>query len=78
MPPMKVRIGIAETDKLVEIEIEEVDAFKEELERALAGGELAWFTDSKGRTVGIPARQVAFVEVDDNAGGPAVGFAPAV
>ena len=78
MPAMKVRIGIADADKLVEIEIDDVAAFKEELERALTGGELAWFTDSRGRTVGIPTRQVAFVEIDDNASGPAVGFAPAV
>ncbi|HLF43318.1 MAG TPA: DUF3107 family protein [Acidimicrobiia bacterium] len=75
---MRVRIGIADTDKLVEIEIDEVASFKEELERAVAAGELAWFTDSRGRTVGIPSRQVAFVEIEDTEGGPAVGFAPAV
>ncbi len=78
MPSMKVRIGIAETDKMIEIEVDDVASFKVELEHAMAGGELAWFTDSKGRTVGIPTRQVAFVEVEDNASGPSVGFAPAV
>jgi hypothetical protein len=75
---MRVRIGIADTDKLVEIEIEDVSSFKKELERAVAASELAWFTDSRGRTVGIPTRQVAFVEIEDTEGGPAVGFAPAV
>jgi hypothetical protein len=75
---MRVRIGIADTDKLVEIEIEDVSSFKKELERAVAASELAWFTDSRGRTVGIPTRQVAFVEIEDTVGGPAVGFAPAV
>jgi hypothetical protein len=75
---MRVRIGIADTDKLVEIEIDDVASFKGELERAVAAGELAWFTDSRGRTVGIPSRQVAFVEIEDTEGGPAVGFAPAV
>ena len=75
---MRVRIGIADTDKLVEIEIEDVPSFKEELERAVAADGLAWFTDSRGRTVGIPTRQVAFVEIEDTLGGPAVGFAPAV
>ena len=75
---MRVRIGIADTDKLVEIEIDDVASFKEELERAVAAGELAWFTDSRGRTVGIPSRQVAFVEIEDTESGPAVGFAPAV
>ena len=75
---MRVRIGVAETNKVVEIEIEEVASFKKELERAVAAGELAWFADSRGRTVGIPARQVAFVEIEDTESGPAVGFAPAV
>ena len=75
---MRVRIGVAETNKVVEIEIEEVSSFKKELERAVAAGELAWFADSRGRTVGIPARQVAFVEIEDTESGPAVGFAPAV
>ncbi|MEX0698531.1 MAG: DUF3107 family protein [Acidimicrobiia bacterium] len=75
---MRVRIGIADADKLVEIEIDDVASFKEELERAMAAGELAWFIDSRGRTVGIPTRQVAFVEIEDTESGPAVGFAPAV
>lgn len=75
---MRVRIGIADTDKLVEIEIDDVPSFKEELERAVAANQLAWFTDSRGRTVGIPSSQVAFVEIEDTVGGPAVGFAPAV
>ncbi len=75
---MKVRIGIAETNKVVEIEVDDVPSFKKELERAVAAGELAWFADSKARTIGIPAGQVAYVEIEDAESGPAVGFAPAV
>jgi hypothetical protein len=75
---MKVRIGIANTDKLVEIEVEDVKAFKKEVEKAVEGGGLGWFTDSKGRTVGIPARNVAFIEIEDASVGQPVGFAPAV
>ncbi len=75
---MKVRIGIANTDKLIEIEIEDVKAFKKEVERAVEEGGLGWFTDSKGRTVGIPARNVAFIELEDSSAGQAVGFAPTV
>jgi hypothetical protein len=41
-------------------------------------GGLAWFTDTKGRVVGIPTRGVAFIEIEAMEGGPAVGFAPAV
>lgn len=76
--PMKVRIGISTTDKLVEIEVDDAKAFRKEIERAVSEGGLGWFTDSKGRTVGIPARSVAFIEMEDAGEGHAVGFAPAV
>ncbi len=75
---MKVRIGIAETDKVVELEIDDEKSFKQELEKAVSAGGMGWFTDTKGRTVGIPARSVAFVEIEGEDKGPAVGFAPAV
>ncbi len=75
---MKVRIGIRQTDKLLEVEIEDPAAFKEEIERAVVEGGLGWFIDSKGRTVGIPAASVAFVEMEDAGDTHTVGFAPAV
>ena len=73
---MKVRIGIATTDKLIEIEVEDVKSFKKLIERAVEEGGLGWFADSSGRTVGIPARSVAFIEIEDADAGPIVGFAP--
>ena len=73
---MKVRIGISTTDKLLELEIEDVSAFKKEMEEAIADGRLGWFTDSKGRSIGIPARSVAFIEIDDAETQHAVGFSP--
>lgn len=75
---MKVRIGISTTDKLLEIEIEDAKEFKKEMERAVAEGGLGWFSDTKGRTVGIPARSVAFIEIEDAGEGRTVGFGPAV
>jgi hypothetical protein len=75
---MKVRIGISTTDKLLEIEVDDASKFKKEMEKAVAEGGLGWFTDAKGRTVGIPARSIAFIEMDDTESGRAVGFAPAV
>lgn len=75
---MRVRIGIADTSKVVEIDIEDVKTFQKELERGVTDGGFAWFTDTKGRTVGIPTRSVAFVEIEDAGSGPSVGFAPAV
>jgi hypothetical protein len=73
---MRARLGIADTDKLIEIEVEDVKTFKKEVERAIADGGMAWFTDSRGRSVGVPARSIAFVEVDDNETAKTVGFAP--
>jgi hypothetical protein len=75
---MKVRIGITDTTKVVEIDIDDVKAFQKEMERAVADAGLAWFTDTKGRVVGIPTRSVAFIEIEAMEGGTAVGFAPAV
>lgn len=73
---MKVRIGISNTDKLIEIEVEDVKAFRTEIEKAVAGGEMGWFTDSRGRAVGIPARNVAFIEIENAEDVHTVGFAP--
>lgn len=75
---MKVRIGISTTDKLLELEVNDAKVFRKEMERAVEEGGLGWFTDSKGRTVGIPARSVAFIEMEDTDGDHTVGFAPAV
>jgi hypothetical protein len=73
---MKARIGIAETDKTVEVQFEDPKTFKKDVEKALADGGMAWFVDSKGRSVGIPAKSIAFVEIDDADASTPVGFAP--
>ncbi len=73
---MKVRIGISTTDKLLELEIEDVSTFKKEIESVIADGGLGWFKDAKGKSIGIPARSVAFIEIDDAGGQRAVGFSP--
>ena len=74
--PMKVRIGISTTHKLLEIEVDYPNAFQKTMEAAILEGGLGWFTDTKGRTVGIPARSVAFIEMENTPGGHTVGFAP--
>lgn len=73
---MRVKIGISHTDKLVELEIDDPEAFKKEIERAISDGDLAWLTDAKGRSVGIPANNVAFVEMEDSGSPHTVGFGP--
>lgn len=73
---MKVRIGITTTDKLIEIEVDDAKAFQDAMGSAIANGSLGWFKDSKGRTVGIPAGNVAFIEMEDAGEARKVGFAP--
>ena len=75
---MKVRIGISNTDKLIEIEVDDVKAFKTEIEEAVAGDGISWFTDSRGRAVGIPVRSVAYIEIESADDVHTVGFAPSV
>ncbi len=74
---MKVRIGIADS-KVIEVETDNEMSFKKELEKALAEGGIAWLTDTKGQSVGIPAAKVAFIEIESSDSGPVVGFAPVV
>ncbi|MEX1038174.1 MAG: DUF3107 family protein [Acidimicrobiia bacterium] len=75
---MKVRIGVAESSKVVELEIDDLKAFKESVAAAVESADVFWATDNKGREVGIPARNIAFVEVESAKADQAVGFAPAV
>ena len=75
---MKVRIGISNTDKLVELDVDDSQAFKKEIERAVQDGGMGWITDTQGRSIGIQAKHVAFIEMDDSEEHPQVGFAPAV
>ncbi|MGA7228917.1 MAG: DUF3107 family protein [Acidimicrobiia bacterium] len=75
---MKVRIGVAETNKVVELDIDDEEAFKKEIESRVAAGGMAWFTDTKGHAVGLPSHAVAYVEIESEQDGRSVGFAPAV
>jgi len=75
---MRVRIGITDNSKVVELEIDDIKEFQGEMERAVAETGLAWFTDTRGRIIGVPTSSVAFVEIEPTERGPAVGFAPAV
>lgn len=73
---MRVRIGIAETGKTIEIEVDDDTVFRKEIGEAIDGGTTAWFTDIRGRSVGIPGKSVAYVEIDDPEADARVGFVP--
>ena len=71
---MKVKIGIADSSRVVEIEVDDVGAFEKMLEDEFGGGPgLIWFEDIKDRSVGVPKDRIAFVEVDREDARP-VGF----
>ena len=74
---MKVRIAIAESSKVVELEVDDAAKFEAMLESSFDGdSEILWVEDSKKRRVGIPRSRVAYVEIETEEGKPSVGFAP--
>lgn len=71
---MKVKVGIAESSRVVEMEIDDVESFEKMLEGEFgAGPGLIWFEDTKDRRIGVPKDRIAFVEIDTEADRP-VGF----
>lgn len=74
---MKARIGVAESSKVVEVEVEDAKVFRAQLEEVFSSGQgVFWFTDTKKRSVGVPVGRIAFVEIDSEDGGRTVGFSP--
>ena len=72
---MRARIGIADTGREIEVEVEGRDEIIERLEAAYREDvAILWFTNAKGRDIGVPLGRVAFIELDDDPD-PTVGFA---
>ena len=71
---MKARIGIADTGREVEVEVEDRGELAKRLETAYRKGvPILWFQDTKGRDIGIPLGRVAFVEIIEDSD-QSVGF----
>ncbi len=78
---MDVRIGVTHTPKEIEVELADgtsPDAVVHQIEQALSGQSVLWFTDRRGRRVGIPAATVAYVELNTGSEDRRVGFGAAV
>jgi hypothetical protein len=72
---VKVKIGIANADRVVEIETNDAEALRQKIEEAYNGGsDLLWFEDNKKRMVGVPRERIAYVEFDTEAASRTVGF----
>ena len=78
---MDVKIGVTYTPKEIEVELPDDadrDQVLSDVEAALADSNgVLWLTDKRGRTVGVPASKVAYVEVGSGARDRRVGFASA-
>lgn len=74
---MEVRIGVTQA-KEIELELAEDtdrEALIEKIEQAVGGnGKLLWLTDRRGRSVGVPAEKVAYVEIGGAGEDRRVGF----
>ncbi len=75
---MRVRIGVADSAKTIEIDVDDMKSFKKTVVDSVKSGEIAWFTDSKGHEVGVPAGRISYVEIEADDSGRRVGFGPAV
>lgn len=64
---MELRIGVTDTGKELMVDLDEDtdrDRLATDIEKALADGEpMLWFTDKRGRTVGVLTAKLAYVEL---------------
>ena len=75
---MDVRIGVTYTAKEIDVDLgDEADPaqVRTDVEDALGGdGGVLWFTDRKGRQVGVPVAKVAYVEIGSPRDERRIGF----
>ena len=63
---MEVRIGVTQTPKEIDVELADSnrDQVMKDIEAAMADdGGVLWLTDRRGRTVGVPAAKIAYIEI---------------
>jgi hypothetical protein len=73
---MELRIGIVQAMKEIELEMADDSraATQTAVETALSGDSVLWLTDKRGRTVGIPAARIAYVDFGSSNSERRVGF----
>ncbi|MGH1491375.1 MAG: DUF3107 domain-containing protein [Acidimicrobiales bacterium] len=75
---MDVRIGIAESPQIIEVELEDgADraTIKSDIEAALEGkSKILWLTDRKGKELAVPSEQISFVELGTSDADRKIGF----
>jgi hypothetical protein len=75
---LKVKIGVADANRVIEVETDDPGKIREMIDVAFAANSaVLWFEDTKNRLIGIPRDKIAFVEIDQDRSDHAVGFARA-
>jgi hypothetical protein len=72
-----IRIGVTQAVREISLEQsdDERDATKAKVEAALSGAvDVLWLVDKKGRTVGVAAAKIAYVEIGSTEGERRMGF----
>lgn len=73
---MKIKVGIAHTNRVIEIESQDAEGVRSQIEEAFADSRpMVWLEDSDGTRIGIPRRMLAFVEFESADERSGVGFA---
>lgn len=74
---MDVRIGVTYSPKELDLELPDdadADRVRADVEAAISGNGVLWFTDRRGRQVGVPAERVAYVEIGTPDSRGRIGF----
>lgn len=74
---MQVRIGIVQSPKEIDIDLDNSDDGTElvkHITEAMAGPGMLWLTDKRGRRIGVATEKVAYVEVGTESSDRHVGF----
>lgn len=65
---MRVRIGVSDSPREIELELEDVEGFIKAAEEAIeASSQILWVTDTENHRVGIPASSIAFIDISPDA-----------
>ncbi len=75
---MDVRIGIADSAQVIEVELEndvDRDALKGQVDAVVSGSaDSLWLTARKGKELAVPASRIAFVEIGTADAERRIGF----
>jgi hypothetical protein len=73
-----VRIGVTQAPREIAIEMADDtdrEAVRSQVDAALSGAaDVLWLTDKKGRSVGVPAAKIAYVEIGNDDASRRIGF----